>query len=467
MRKRIFALIMALVMIFAMTSVAMADTTLDANGEQGAFTDPDTPISQTAKTVVLSKCLVGYNATSTKVMAPDIKYAYRIDPATVSELTVTDAANKHRPQHMVTAPVKAGVGAPSITANVAWTPAEELNTDTQANGGAANKKDISIDFSNVVFSGAGVYRYKVTESLADGYTYATSGVTKDANETQIRYVDVYVRPKSNGFTDGTTAAEWDIYGFTCFANNESITDGNKATVAVKTTGFVGLGNGTRADIEPDSYYTYDLLITKTVANDAYGAQHSDFPFTVIFTNTAITTQVDIIGSANDNSKATGFVNPDKQAFATVAGITDKAIAGIVTLKDGGTVTFVGIPSGTNAEVYETNDESGVTYTVSTTINNGTAVVDSGVISGTTPDAPVAQSTTKAAYESTKATATTTANEYVDAAYDIQVTNTLETISPTGVILRYAPYMLILVGGALLLIFGWKLLRRMRKEEEVA
>lgn len=465
MRKRVFALIMTLVMIIAMTSVAMADTTLDENGEQGAFEEPDTPISQATKTVVLSKCLVGYNADGSTVKAPDIKYTYKIEAATVTDLSVTDATGKHDPAHSVTAPVKAGVGTPSITASISWSPADNLLTDTLANKGAVNKKDISIDFSSVVFTGAGVYRYKVTEGLAEGYTYATSGVTKDAKETQIRYVDVYVRPATTGYTNGNTAGEWDVYGFTCFINNESITNGNKTSVAVKTTGFVGQGTGTRAvvNVEPDSYYTYNLSVSKTVANDAYGAQRSDFPFTVIFKNTAITTQVDIIGSANDSSKVTGFVDPDKQAFNT----TSKTISGIVTLKSGGTVTYVGIPCGTDAEVYETNDETGVTYTVTTKLNSAKLTDDAGVISGSTPDAAVAQANPKNAYESTKVTADTTADTYETATYNIDVTNTLEIISPTGVILRYAPYMLILIGGALLLLFGWKLLRRTRKEEEAA
>ena len=462
MLRRVFALVLALVMVLAFSATALADgTTLDANGEQGAFEKPDTPISQ-EKTVVLSKSLVGYNAGASTVKAPDIKYTYTIVAATgVEDLTITDAENKHDPEHSVTAPVKAGVGEPSITATIAWTPAEDLTTDTVDNGGSVNTKDISINFGNVVFPGAGVYRYKVTEDLADGYDYPTSGVTADANESRIRYVDVYVRPAQTGYTDGSTAAEWDIYGFTCFVNNTSITDDDKDTEAVKTAGFVGTGTTDDDLVEPDSYYTYNVTITKNVENDAYGAQHSDFPFTVIFTNDAITTQVDIIGTGNDNDKVKGFVDPAKQAFDPTA----KTISGIVTLMDGGTVSYVGIPCGTDLEVYETNDETGVTYSVSTKLNDEEAVVDTGVISGSTPETAVAQADPKAAYQSTKVTADTTADEYEDTAYAIDVTNKLENISPTGVILRYAPYMLILAGGILLLVLGTKLLRRSRREEE--
>ena len=46
---------------------------------------------------------------------------------------------------------------------------------------------------------------------------------------------------------------------------------------------------------------------------------------------------------------------------------------------------------------------------------------------------------------------------------ITVTNDLPTISPTGLVLRYAPYVLILIGGIVLLIISKK--HRKHTEED--
>ena len=69
----------------------------------------------------------------------------------------------------------------------------------------------------VVFTGAGIYRYTITESLAEGFEYDNTGVTEtkiSGSETpgsHVRYVDVYVKPtdRKNGetpvFQNGLTA----------------------------------------------------------------------------------------------------------------------------------------------------------------------------------------------------------------------------------------------------------------------
>ena len=452
MLRRVFALVLALVMVLAFSATALADgTTLDANGEQGAFTEKDTPESQ-GKVLILNKELMAYNVSEDEVNAPTISYVYTIAAATVEEgTTVTDNSNKHNSDASVTAPVFAGENASDIVVDtVSWIPENKLNTDTD---GEVNYKDITVDFSNVAFSKPGIYRYKITESLAEGFTYANTGVTETTGSHE-RYIDVYVRA-ADGYdaTDGITANDWDIYGFTCFYNNaKTITDANKATSAVKTTGFVaGSTDGTDdTAFTADSYYTFNLTISKTVVGDAYAAANTEFPFTVVFTNGTITKNIDIIG------------DPDDPAVGTV-----NSASRVVKLKDGDEATYVGIPCGTSVEVYETNTATGVTYKVTTELtasNTPTTTTDDSVIAGSEPDEAAPQDE-KQAYQSTKATFTTTANADTDIEYAVAITNTFVAISPTGVILRYAPYMLILAGGILLLVLGTKLLRRSRREEE--
>ena len=446
MMKKLAALFLALVMVLSVSAAAMA-TNLDANGEKNPFSEKDTPIVVSDKKLILEKELKVYNLDEKKVNAPTITYNYAIAPATVAAgTTVTDNASKHTSNESVTAPVKAGVG--SFSATVSWAN-EELDADTN---GIKNVKNIEIDFSSVVFTGAGVYRYVITETLADGFTYDNTGVTETTG-TNTRFIDVYVKP-STTFTDGSTAAEWDIYGFTCFYNNESITDSDKTNVAVKTTGFVdGTNDGTTA-ILADQYYTYNLTISKTVVNDNYAKATHEFPFTVIFTNGDVTKSI-LLKTTVADGKATDFTH--------AAGAP--TWSGIALLKDSGSIKYIGIPMGTDVEVYETNDVTGATYAVTTTRTNATTATgtDAMVTDGSKPSTAVSQPAEKPAYQSTKSVIDTTKNADDDNVHTIAITNTLVTISPTGVVLRIAPYALILGAGIALLLISRR--RKMKAEEE--
>ena len=128
--------------------------------------------------------------------------------------------------------------------------------------------------------------------------------------------------------------------------------------------------------------------------------------------------------------------------------------------------YIGIPNGTQVEVYETNDMSGVTYQVTTVANTtgtATTTTDAAVTDSTTPASAVAQATTKAAYQSTKTSFTPTVNADDDVVHTIAVDNNLQLISPTGYVSRYAPYALILIGGVALLVIAMK--RRKHTEED--
>ena len=459
--KKFFALFMVMAMIVAMGVSAFADTTLGAAGEQGAFTTPDTPESQ-SKTLILSKEITAYNADETTINAPTISYTYTIAPATVAaNTTITDAASKHTSGEAVTVPVKAGIANPVIANSgvVAWTPADQMTAGTE---GVANKKDISIDFSNVVFTGPGVYRYVITEALTAGNAYATSGVTEttDATNGHTRYIDVYVRPATTGYTDGSTAAQWDIYGYTCFYNNTSITEGNKASTPVKTTGFVAGTTDGSTSLLADRYFTFNVLVSKEVVNDGYGASTVAFPFTIIFSNEVATEPVDIIGTIKSGT-VTGWTDPSSGSLNTVGANRQ----GVANIKSGGSIKYIGIPNGTSVEVYETNVATGVTYKVDTALTTSTTATttDNAVVWGQAPVAAIAQAASKEDFQSTKATFSTTANADDDNAYAVAITNTLLTISPTGVALRVAPYVCMLGLGIFLFILG----KRREEDEDAA
>ena len=449
------ALVLMLMMSLSVNAFA-ADFT---NGEVGGSSTfaTDNPQSQD-KTINLVKELTAYNVDETTINAPTVSYTYAIT-AGEGGVSITDAASDHANNTAVSVLTKAGVNPGAVvmtgqgqatgTATIAWAPTETLTAST---GGTANTKTLTVDFSAVVFGAAGVYRYVITETPPT--SYAATGVTETtANVNKhVRYLDVYVRPAPTGFTDGTAASDWDIYGYVCMLENEVITDaGDTATTgAVKTNGFVAGTNDGTAYLA-DSYYTYNVTVSKTVTNDAWAKASHAFPFTVLFTNATITQPVDI--SKKATGTAAGFTDPASAA------LSDGTTKGILQIKDSSSVKYIGIPNGTQVEVYETNDVAGVTYQVSTVTDGGTAQVDKAVTSGAYPTEAVSQ-TAKQAYQSTKTTITPTANADDDTAHTIAIDNNLQIISPTGVVMRVAPYALMLIGGFVLLVIS-----RRRKAEE--
>lgn len=431
MKKRISALVLVIMMI-AVVGAAFADgeATLGANGIVGD--DSGTALN---KTVIIYKELTGYNPNGSTVNAPNITWNYSIGAGTgTADVTITDKDG-------VMGKTKAGVGAPTITPSVSWTSAETIATAAAgSHTGTNNQKPITISFSGVTFDVAGVYRYVITETLADGFSYNTSGVT-DGTITNTRYLDVYVRDAQGSET------ERQIYGYVLFqsvptahtANSSSDSD---VTAAVKTTGFVSdTGADGSTTISADSYYTYDVTISKTLVNDN-AMSSNKFPFNVTFANTTITKNIDIIGTATGTATA-----------ADVANGTITSVTVTPSIANGGTVVYTGIPAGTTVTVYETNNVSGTTYSSAATITTSE-----------TGDTAAATKVIAPNVDSNNAIiASTAVNTAVTAEKTICFTNTLETISPTGYISRFAPYALLLIGGIVLLVIAMK--RKNHKEDE--
>ena len=482
--KRIGAVLLTVAMTLAMNATVFAANLTDGEIGGSSTFATDNPGTQD-KDINIKKELTAYNVDETSIKAPTISYTYTITAGDAG-VSITDATTDHANSTAVTVTTKAGkipgvsvtgsadgtantavvagASATSVNNTISWSPASNLTASTD---GTANYQNLNIDFTNVVFGAAGVYRYVITESLSgSGDTYAASGVTETTN-THVRYLDVYVRPAPSGFTDGTAATDWDIYGYVCVIDNaQAITDADDTTTtgAIKTNGFVSgsvvtTPGSAGTPYYADRYFTYNVTVSKTVTNDAYAKATHAFPFTVLFTNATITKAVDI--SSKTTGTAGGYIDPASAALSA------ETTNGILTLKDSSSVKYIGIPNGTNVEVYETNDVSGVTYQVTTTVDGTTNpaddTVDAAVITGTAPTTAVAQ-TTRAAYESTKASFTPTADADDDVAHTIAVDNNLQLISPTGFVVRFAPYMLILMGGIFLIVLGVVLYKRTNKEE---
>ncbi len=456
MIKKIGALMLALVMVLSLGSVAFATNAADMSGQSGVigeFTTPDTPDTQD-DTVVIYKEITAYNPESCVVNAPTITYNYTIGAATVAAgTTITDNASHHNQisgaDVNAQVAVKAGVGSPTITGTdvrvLAITPTDQLNASEY---GTANRFALTLDFSSIDWAtdgtGAGVYRYVIAETT----TTATKNAAGIAEGTIAKtlYIDVYVDGSGN------------IYGYTLFNNNSSIdattSDADAASSAGKTEGFVDDPANTEYTSAnastADKYYTFNLTLTKDVVNDAYAeSTHHQFPFTVTLDNPTVTAAVLPIMTVGANATQSALTAAAIGTGATLTTWTP-------TIADSATVTYVGIPCGTTITVKETNNVTGVTYnSVSTNADTDAAAKSIN----TSEDSNTATI-------NCNATALTAAQENHTAAATkvVTFTNTLIQISPTGVVLRIAPYVLMLGAGVTLFVI-LMVKRRKTSEEE--
>ena len=426
--KKFSAVALALVMVLALGATAFATEPLTANmtnesGKIGEFdrnaSTPETPTVY-ANTVTIYKEIKMFNPAATTIYPPSMSYSYAIG-AGAADKEIDDTVNSVKVKTIAGVFTEVdSVQKPSITASVAWTPDEPVSATPTT--GTADSKPISIDFTGVVFPKAGVYRYVITETVASG-AYAAAGVTEKSSHA--RCLDVYVMDQFDNTGAYTSRA---IYGYVLTTDATANVDSTTATTNIKTEGFVG--------DQADEYHTFNLKITKKVTNDNYTASGThEFRFSVSFKNSALT----------------GDVRPRTEASATKATLSQPVAAATFDDTDGfvtaptighdGYVTYFGIPVGTAASITETNDVSGTTYKVTST----------------GADTQFNESI----YESATTTSPAAVNAHnVEDLVDITVTNDLQIISPTGVTLRYAPYLAMLGAGVVAL----PLTLRKREEE---
>ena len=454
--KKIGAIILAMMMM-AMCATAWATElpTLSGDGVVGDFTQADTPVAQ-GNAVLLYKEITAYNKDASTVNAPVIEYSYTIEPATGGN-TVTDAGGTalHESGNPVTATTKAGPAGATIAGSVDGTTyvSGKLQLTnvvqlTTADDGYANKFPLKVDFSGVTWTGAGVYRYEITESTASGAKPA-AGIT-DGGISETLYMDVYVK-------DSETAGQYEIYGYTCFKSSSDIdgTSEDSMNAAQKTEGFVtGDTDGSgkvETDEEADKYYTFNLEISKTLSGDQAMNTHK-FPFSVDFTNDSVTANILLKQETTNGGGITANL-------PSAAGVSSLDVSETnLKLANGAKVKYIGIPVGvtaaTTVAVYERNDVTGTIYKSSYQIDGGTASTAKNLTWNSTGDA-------NKSYVATLSTITMNADDEVS--HTIAFTNVLEQISPTGYVARYAPYGLMLIGGIVLLVIAKK--HRKHTDEE--
>ena len=476
---RIGAILLVITML-AMSAGVLADTA--GNDYQD---DSQTTVSTSANTIPLTKSIVMFNLNSSAVYEPNITYTYSVAPVTdtaklghITDDGELNTANNNAP---VTVKVNAGEadgvyfasGANTITYSSTH---DAVNTD--ADGVEKEySTNMTVDLSK--FTHAGVYRYLITET-DNSAAVTAAGMVRGADYSNLRYLDIYL---SNGGTvDATTnPAGLRLTGAVIFKTNaqdETTPNKNNATDQItttthKTTGFEpGVGGDSSgganidytSDTESDHYTTCDFTISKSVTGGLADKTH-EFPFFVTVSNTingaAYTYIKDTTGSeapataTQDTTTTTKFT-----AGATTQTVGSDSASSALSLKDGESITFRGLPSNT------TNALSVMVKEYNNSVDQYTASVKA-TVSGTANTA-VATDPTNGVMTASTGTAAL-ADDFDVKTNDvtgqvIAVENNLSEISPTGYVSRYAPYALILVGGIVLLIIAKKHKKHTEDEE---
>lgn len=440
--RKLAACAAAAAMILSMT-VSVQATTI---GEGGIGTVSG---EKTEDTITIPKDVQVFNTAGHKIYAPKITYTYTVAPVTgLSNTTVTDINNN-------TAVVRDGVADVVTVSSPLDFSTDTEKYDTTTDSSVTNDTSItdvkkirknlvlSVDISSIEVPG--IYRYKITDTT-DSAALTAAGITRAADYNTVRYLDVYV--VDNGSNGGVKLGGYVL--FTAASEKASITTDTTTTTVSggeKVPGYDVTSETTKETTEQtylesknksDEYHTYNLKVTKEVTG-SFGDRTHEFPFTV-------TT------SGNSADYISQEKNGVQEAKATVDGTTSIS----ASLKNGESFILYGLPNNTTYKIEETNntkDTYKVTITdISAAQSNGTTQANGTIL---VQEASVAKDA-KAALNNQSTATVATHNEYIS----VKFTNNLDSATPTGIFLRFAPYIIMAAAAVLLLI-----VMRRRKHED--
>lgn len=519
MMKKIGAILLAIVMVLAMGTAAVAVGTPNSNHTGNGEGDDKLAVLSEETEFAITKDIVLYNAEGSKIYTPNVTYTYRVAPAgtTANSVDITgiklnDTAS---PFDTTTVTVRNGIAGGVLLANTAGgtgadtttiafangsdldtaTPLTEGTAATTSNATAAKTSKnlyIQIKPATIYANGtnpAGIYRYKITDETTRA-TLAAAGILRDDDydaSYKTLYLDVYL--KNTVDTNGNVTG-LEVYGHVLFKSGTADTEFeyvSSATEGYKLTGFNVDSELSGTNVISDQYHTYNLNVTKTTTG-ALADKKNYFPFDITLTeaasNTATKVNVTYANATDVKDNANTAINTGSGTILS-AGATATTFTG--KLKDGGNIKFTGIPSYitynattgkyssttyATANAKETNNTYDA-YSATATVDDETSTnVQLTYKATSSADAADTTATTHAAVLSNTGDATLKTALSVDGkksdgttvvGNSIDFTNTLDAISPTGVVLRVAPYVLILGAGIVLLLIS----RRRRDKAEEA
>lgn len=466
--KKIGALVLALAMI-ALAGAAYASS---VEALTNGVVDSEHNTTTTAEnTILLLKELVIHNTDGEAIYLPNVTYTYTIaeaaeadgvgttigdaqTPQVTSEVFADNTTTNGRALQTTSATVQF---APSTTANETgyYTAAGAATTLTQpataAADGTSVYKGIQISFDPANFDHAGVYRYKITESTTDR---TTAGVTTGTGTNAVRYLDVYVRAVDTSNPADGVNDSYAIYGYVCFTDASTPIDGKDTatvTAAKKTNGYAHSTNASGSEdltTVADQYYTKNLEVKKDFGTSALNQTSHQFPFTVTVVSGANGAGAWMNAADTDGTKTSGFTTSGSHTYVVLAN-NGTVVAG---LSDDKVIELYGIPTeaGVSVKVHETNDTYDA-YSLTATVANSSVTDISAVNKILTANQDSIDTAAVPVDQDTKTA--------------ITFTNDLTEISPTGLVIRFAPYALMLIGGIALLIVAKKHSKRTEDEEK--
>ena len=290
----------------------------------------------------------------------------------------------------------------------------------------------TITFDPSKFDHPGVYRYKITESSTNR---EAAGITTGSDTAAVRYLDVYVR---------TSGESYAIYGYVCFTDASAAITPDTAAAAKKTNGFVHSGDDLSS--VADQYLTKNLEVKKNFGDSALNQKNHQFPITITLTGSSAT-GAKINAAATTGAKADGFTDGN-----VIFDAATKTL--IVNLSENQIAALYGIPAAVEPEatVQEENDTYDA-YKLTVTAENS-SVTSTGITNAIV-----------VANSNSETSAVIKIDE--DEVTTITLTNDLTELSPTGLLFRFGPYILMLIGGIVLIVLGFKFARRSKRESEEA
>ncbi len=318
----------------------------------------------------------------------------------------------------VTDTYKADIAAVTMTTNSGtW----DKTNDADDEASIYQKKSMADILANTTFPAAGVYTYTVAETAGntagftyDGQTYVLNVYVKNDGTKTIE-----VKKEGTGDKEGEKV---DVTKTDPTKDSEETTGDNSVTVQGFTFDNKYAKTNTKTDDNTEGF----LNISKTVEGD-YGDKTYGFEFAITLTAPRL--------AAADAKAKYSIYNTDgtKASSGEMAYGSAQAFA----LKDGQTLRFYEIEAGTKYSVTEKLASSGVTkaeqYTASATAK----------VAGEDVNVDTVAKHTDLTVE------TYVIDDSTDTKDDVDYTNTFDdtTVSPTGILINNAPYIILALVAA--------------------
>ena len=386
-----------------------------------AFADPidDGAISTSSTTLVIPKGITMKNTSAGSYYCPNITYTYTIAPiAPPAGTVITDSTTG------ASSPVEIGPAGGATLDNSGQVVFTSTLIQNVVPGGKETTQNLTVNIDLTKFTKPGIFRYKIEDTTATSALY-TAGIIRHDNYKKDRYLDVYIKNGSSGL---------DVSGY-------ALSQSNSSTAGDKDGGFTNEyetttdGSGTVTDENTDVYRTYNVRLEKKVTGDMGDKNHA-FPFAVSVNNGGL-----YYFSTTDSNNTGAAVNGTSYT---------------VNLKDGDTLYIRGLSPHATVGYEETND-TGETYKV--TIEGKSAAEETASWNTLVPQAEVAATATATLtagkvsnYDTENSNSSVAVDGTLTNYRDVRFTNNLASVSPTGVILRYAPFILLLACAGALVLF---------------